>query len=205
MRVLVTGASGFLGYHLTRLLEPRHETMATYCSRPVEFEKAEASQFDLRIANQCARLVAGFSPSHIVHAAAMTLTGECEKDPDQARLTNVQGTQNLLDAAQALEPRPHFIFVSTDLVFNGQRGRYREIDPTDPLQVYGQTKVLMSGETTGRTARANGRICTKLQCSNCFRVGTRIPASARRSCSTSARSSNSPGVRCPSTTARATT
>jgi dTDP-4-dehydrorhamnose reductase len=141
VRVLITGGSGFLGNHLTRLLETEHEVMSTYRTRPVRFERAATLALDLSDVDQCSRLLGEFGPSHIVHAAAMTLTGECEKDPEQAWLSNVQSTQNLLKAAQALSNRPQFVFISTDLVFDGEQGGYQETDLMNPLQVYGRTKM----------------------------------------------------------------
>lgn len=172
MRVLVTGASGFLGHHLVRFLEAHHEVAACWHSSPVEFDKARSVCLDFTDRDQCGSVLSDFAPTHIVHAGAMTQTGECEKAPEKAWKTNVEGTANLLDAAARHTPRterPHFVFLSTDLVFNGRKpgGRYREEETSaangpDPLMVYGRTK-LAAEQLVSRTAASGALTATVLR------------------------------------------
>ncbi len=78
-------------------------------------------------------------PNLVIHAAAVTAVDACFQNPDAARRTNVEATEILLGSAQACGAR--FVFISTDLVFDGTRPPYREEDPPTPLSVYGRTKV----------------------------------------------------------------
>jgi dTDP-4-dehydrorhamnose reductase len=79
----------------------------------------------------------GFCDDAFVIRVAAALA--CEADPSAAFAVNVEGTRHLL---RALEGRAcHFIFVSTDSVFDGTRGDYEESDPALPLHVYGRTKL----------------------------------------------------------------
>jgi len=89
-------------------------------------------------------------PAAIVHTAALTSTGICERDPEAAERANVSATRNLVEAAReiagALDTAsknrpPYLIFTSTDLVFDGEAAPYREDSPTSPVMRYGQTKV----------------------------------------------------------------
>lgn len=142
MRILVTGASGFLGFHLVRHLEARHDVLGCFSSRSVTFGTAAAAKLDFTDPGECLEVIRGFSPTHIVHAGAMTQTGECEKEPDRAWKVNVEGTQNILAAAAALSPVAHVTLISTDLVFNGTLpgGLYVEAHTPDPVMVYGRSK-----------------------------------------------------------------
>jgi dTDP-4-dehydrorhamnose reductase len=78
------------------------------------------------------------APDVIVHAAAVTLPDECEKDRPKAYAINVTATQHLLESAP---PAAIFIYISTDLVFDGEKGNYTELDERNPINYYGETKV----------------------------------------------------------------
>jgi dTDP-4-dehydrorhamnose reductase len=75
----------------------------------------------------------------VLHAAAQASVAECFRRPDQARRINAEGSALLAELADRAGAR--FVQVSTDLVFDGERGGYREEDEPSPLSVYGRTKV----------------------------------------------------------------
>lgn len=141
MRILITGASGFLGHHLVAHFEKDHEVLAAYCTRPVTFSHADSCFLDLRNYDSCTRTVEQYSPTHIVHCAAITSTDQCERDPALAHAVNVEGTRHLRAATLHLTSPPHITCISTDLVYDGCKGHYCEEDPPNPIQVYGQTKL----------------------------------------------------------------
>lgn len=165
MKILVTGASGFLGHHLIRSLEQRFEVVACWNTLPVNFERAVSMQLDFTDADQCASVVKSVAPTHLIHAGAMTQTGECDREPLRARKVNVDGTANLLSAFSALRADttghpPHFVFLSTDLVFDGRKpgGYYQEAEPSadnapQPLMEYGRTKLEAERLVTDACAR----------------------------------------------------
>ena len=95
------------------------------------------------------RVLRQINPSHIIHTAALSQTGECETNPDKADLVNARGVRNLVEAASTLDqPLPYFLQISTDLVFDGTQGNYREHDPPKPLQEYGRSKYAGECEAT---------------------------------------------------------
>ena len=75
-------------------------------------------------------------PQKIIHCAAMTGIAETQANPTLARQVNVEITQLLAEWAADIQ----FIFLSTDLVFDGRKGNYAEADPVNPIHVYGETK-----------------------------------------------------------------
>ena len=78
-------------------------------------------------------------PDVVVHTAAMTNVDACELDPAACRLQNVTATENLVRASKRLGS--HFIHLSTDFIFDGKNGPYREEDDAAPLSIYGHSKL----------------------------------------------------------------
>jgi dTDP-4-dehydrorhamnose reductase len=76
-------------------------------------------------------------PKLIVHCAAVSAPAEAQKNPALALRVNVEVTKLLAELAAEIQ----FVFFSTDLVFDGRKGNYIETDSTNPLHVYGETKV----------------------------------------------------------------
>lgn len=152
MRVLVTGASGFLGYHLIEYFRktagPGVEVVGTYHRTKPDLPDVHLVPVDLRGEKDCEDLLAGLSPTHFVHTAALSQTGDCEQSPYEAFATNVLATRNLVHACQLLPAKPYLLSLSSDLVFDGATGNYHEADEARPLQVYGTTKLQSEQETS---------------------------------------------------------
>lgn len=142
-RVLVTGGAGFLGGHLVQRLERQAvETAVTLYRHGMNFARARMWKLDLKDRAAARGLVEEFRPSIIIHTAAMTDSGFCEREPEAAEAENVGATQSLLEAASRAHPRPPvFVLISTDLVFDGEHAPYREDSPTAPVMHYGRTKL----------------------------------------------------------------
>jgi dTDP-4-dehydrorhamnose reductase len=132
-KILLTGGSGKLGSHildsgkLETVLAPPHE--------------------DLDICNQdsVGRFFQANEVDSVIHCAALARLSECEKDPVRAAETNIFGTLNLvkgiLRAGERDQRDIRFLYVSTDGVYDGERGNYSEEDPTIPYSMYGWTKL----------------------------------------------------------------
>ncbi|HPJ71533.1 MAG TPA: SDR family oxidoreductase, partial [bacterium] len=148
-RVLVTGSAGFLGWHLARLLAARGgEVLGTvYRRRPAE-APFPVRLLDIRARQAVASVIGDFRPRFVVHAAAVISPAVCSADPVLARAVNAEGTEFVATAARAAGAVT--IFTSTDRVFDGERGRYREEDVPRPLGPYGKSK--LDGEEAVRAA-----------------------------------------------------
>lgn len=142
MRVLVTGASGQLGYDvMEELLRRRHEAIgADRSETEAEFEHV---LLDITDVEKVMEVVCEIRPEAIVHCAAWTNVDGAE-DPnnlDKVRAVNVVGTKNLALAAKEVDAK--FVYISTDYVFNGESDQPWRADDKNyaPINVYGQSKL----------------------------------------------------------------
>ena len=140
MRVLVIGGSGFIGRYLVRRLQetPGHDVFGTFRSRPPGTEGGSWSRVELTDAAELERVFSLSSPDVVVHLAAMADVGACEREPERATAVNVAATSAIAGLCQQYEAR--LVFVSTEYVFDGRRGFYREDEDANPTTVYGKTK-----------------------------------------------------------------
>ena len=142
MKVLVTGANGFIGRHWVEQLWEAGATPIATGSRPTPGICADLCryrQLDITDEEAVRVCIQAERPDAILHAAAISKPDVCEHNHALADRVNVQGTKNLLDAAA--EAACSFCFVSTDFVFDGARGMYAETDPPAPVNYYGHTKL----------------------------------------------------------------
>jgi len=139
MRVLVTGASGQLGGYLLRELAAHNvETVAWSGSRQGSVFGAVLRPVDLADCNAAAAGFRQARPDVVIHAGALARVADCFRDPERARLVNTQGSALIAELSR--EAGARLVHISTDLVFDGERGNYREDDAPAPLSVYGRTK-----------------------------------------------------------------
>ena len=141
MKILITGSNGLLGQHLIPKLSAHHEVIAlgrgpqrVPWSGAINYQDLEITEH-----GSVRDFIQKQAPDALVHSAAMTQVDDCERDREKSMTVNVHVTENLLEACAHV--RAHFIFLSTDFVFDGIKGNYREEDPVNPVNWYGQTKV----------------------------------------------------------------
>jgi dTDP-4-dehydrorhamnose reductase len=144
MKILVTGANGLLGQHLVQLLvREGYRVVATGrgASRLPALVAAQCVYYDTDITDEWAvhDLFVKEAPEVVVHAAAMTQVDECQLNPERCEAVNVKATAQLALEAEAVSR--HFIYLSTDFVFDGEKGDYSEEDHLNPVSWYGFTKV----------------------------------------------------------------
>jgi dTDP-4-dehydrorhamnose reductase len=140
MKILVTGASGLLGANLVlAALERGHSPTALDRAHPANFPGTTWLQEDLLEATTAERCISKSQADWVVHCAAWTNVDACQSDGSMAHRLNVEASESLAEAAR--KKGAGFIYISTDSVFDGERGRYREEDATGPVNVYAQTKL----------------------------------------------------------------
>ena len=145
--VLITGANGFVGHYLVSMLVNNYKVIATGRGPSritISHKNFQYEHLDFTCEKSVKSIFQNLKPDIIVHAGAISKPDECELNKDFAFLTNVEATKFLLAQSQLL--KCFFIYVSTDFVFNGQRGMYSEEDTPDPVNYYGKTKLLAEQE-----------------------------------------------------------
>lgn len=129
MKVVVTGAKGMLGQALQKQLSEKYEVIA------LSREKLDITNF-----GAVNEYLTAYRPEVVINAAAFTNVDGCESDQEMAFLINAVGPRNL--AIVCNEINASLVHVSTDYVFNGKGIQpYGEFDKTDPVSVYGKTKL----------------------------------------------------------------
>lgn len=153
MRIVITGANGYVGPSVVRRLLAQHQVLAVDCLRygPPQFSKDELSRMvwsdcDIREGRRVEEVVTRFRPQAVIHLAAIHFIPECEKHPDLAVSTNVTGTVNLLHCIPA---GCRFVFASSASVYQPKETPHVEgADPARPMDVYGLTKLMGEELTT---------------------------------------------------------
>jgi dTDP-4-dehydrorhamnose reductase len=135
-RVLVTGASGLLGRKIVEAAQnfivcPTHQT------RPAS---PDSIRMDLTNEGEVAQVFRRVKPDVVIHAAAETNVDKCERDMKHAWRTNADGTRILAEACS--KTNVAMLYISTDYVFDGEKGRYKEEDEPIPVNYYGLTKLM---------------------------------------------------------------
>ncbi len=152
-RVLITGANGLLGQELVALMSsfPEYDVLATARDASPRFESASCGYvpLDLTSPSDVRRIFQDFSPSVVINCAAMTQVDLCEQDRQACWMVNATAVENL--ARQCDVTGARLIQVSTDFVFDGTNGPYRENARPAPVNFYGRSK--LAAENAVRGAR----------------------------------------------------
>lgn len=142
MKIIVTGANGFLGQHLSIFLADKgfevHAVSRGERRIPVAKNICYHSA-ELTSVREITAFVEAVKPVAIVHAAALSKPDECNDDKEKCIRHNVDVTQYLVDAAR--KNNIYVIYISTDFVF-GENGPHSEADVPAPLNFYGESKLM---------------------------------------------------------------
>ncbi|HUS28138.1 MAG TPA: sugar nucleotide-binding protein [Kofleriaceae bacterium] len=137
MSVFLFGATSMLGWSILRAAGPEEPTAFRNALTKAEVEGISAG-IDLDDEPSVRELFAREKPRLIINCAGVCDVGTCEQSPDFAHVVNVEGTRVLLAHAP---PDARIVHCSSDHVFSGDGGPYDESTPTDPISVYGRTRV----------------------------------------------------------------
>ncbi|HEY1024215.1 MAG TPA: SDR family oxidoreductase [Sphingobacteriaceae bacterium] len=154
--ILVTGSNGLLGQKITeRVLkekdvnlvatsrgENRYPFKGAYVYEPLDISDADAVH----------EVLQKYSPDSVIHTAAMTNVDTCEQNQGLCRALNVDAVNHLVKACENLGI--HLVHLSTDFIFDGEKGPYTEEDQPNPVSYYGQTKLEAEELILGSSCRA---------------------------------------------------
>ena len=130
-KVLITGSSGILGLELSNRLGELFDVLALPKSGKNKF-------LDVTNLDMMHNIFKNFDPDFVINCAAYTNVDLCESNKQIARNVNVKGLMNLL---KCMSKKSKMIHISTDYVFDGKNGNYKENDMKEPVNYYGKTKL----------------------------------------------------------------
>lgn len=140
---LITGSNGLLGQTLVNLLktDPDFQVVATGrgANRMTANDQYAYVSADLTKPNEVQAIFEQHQPEIVIHTAAMTQLEPCHEDPGTCRKVNTEAVGTLVKCCE--QQQAHLIHLSTDFVFDGEEGPYREEDETKPVSVYGESKL----------------------------------------------------------------
>jgi dTDP-4-dehydrorhamnose reductase len=146
MRILIFGGDGMLGHRLLRHFSPKHETRVTLHRRIMDysrsglFDKRNAyDRTDVRDFGRVAAVISDFRPEAVINAAGVVKQRPEAHEADISNEVNAAFPQRL--AALCRAGAALLVHISTDCVFSGQKGNYKESDRPDPVDLYGETKL----------------------------------------------------------------
>ncbi|PIQ21977.1 MAG: dTDP-4-dehydrorhamnose reductase [Cytophagales bacterium CG18_big_fil_WC_8_21_14_2_50_42_9] len=143
-KILITGSNGLLGQKLAHLLVHNAEVEVVASSRGKNkldqlLPELHFVSLDVTDEQQVDQVIQSEKPTHVIHTAAMTNVDECELNPAACWQLNVTAVQHLVNACEKYHC--YFIHLSTDFIFDGAAGPYRETDKPNPISLYGKSKL----------------------------------------------------------------
>ena len=139
-RLLITGGSGLVGGHVAAKARLSREVYATCQSNPLNMSSVQSVLMRLEDKNSISDIVHRIQPDAVIHCAAWSDLDRCEQDKERAFKINAESSAALAEACAGSGIR--LIFTSSDMVFDGEQGNYAESDAPQPINVYGETKLL---------------------------------------------------------------
>lgn len=150
-RVLITGANGLLGQELVSRMSrfPEYDVLATGRDVDPRFRDGSCgyTMLDVTSATDVKDLFQNFTPTVVINCAAMTHVDQCEAERDACWRANVEAVEILARNCQSVGAR--LVQVSTDFVFDGQEGPYRENDRPNPVNFYAKSKLAAENAVRG--------------------------------------------------------
>jgi dTDP-4-dehydrorhamnose reductase len=140
-RILIIGSNGLLGHKLSVYYKNSSDDVLAV-ARQKNVQHPSQLKFiacDLLDSSKMLRILEDFMPTHVINAAAYTAVDMAEIHQDEADRINHLHVAQL--SKFCLKNKAHLLHISTDYVFDGLAGPYSEKSDTNPLSVYGQSKL----------------------------------------------------------------
>jgi len=139
-RLLITGASGFLGWHLCQLAKQEWEIYGTCLSHSIEIPGVKIFKVNLTDFPELQQIFKTIKPAAVIHTAAHSQPNFCQIHPQESHTINVTASCNI--AGLCADNSIPCAFTSTDLVFDGLNPPYCETDSVCPVNIYGEQKAI---------------------------------------------------------------
>ena len=147
-KILITGASGFLGWNLCRAASQKYSVTGVCNTNIVKIPGVKVVKGDLLNTAPLKRLFQEIMPDAVIHTAASSNPDYCQKNVSETYKINVTVSAEI--ASLCSDQGIPCVFTSTDLVFDGHGAPYDEASPVSPVNMYGQQKVAAELEMQAR-------------------------------------------------------
>ena len=142
-KILITGSNGLLGQRLIKFLKAKNKYKIYGVSRGenriVNKEGYTYNNIDITDNVKFTNLILKIQPNFIIHTAAMTNVDQCELNKKDCDIINVDSVKSIVEICK--EQNIHLIHISTDFIFDGKKGYYKEDDKPNPINYYGLSKL----------------------------------------------------------------
>lgn len=138
--LLVTGASGFLGWNICHYPQQEWQVLGTYYKNKVEYPDAKTYQLDLADKTALDSFFSNNKIDGVLHTAALSQPNACAKNPELSFAINVEATTHLAQICHT--SNIPFLFTSSSQVFDGDHAPYSETDTPTPIHIYAEHKLL---------------------------------------------------------------
>lgn len=135
MKILIIGANGFIAQHLIYSLSNKSwHSVISIARSNLSNSLIDNSKFhllDITNSIEVKNVITSYKPDVVLYLAALTLPNCCELNREDCYNINVHGTENVIAACKLINA--YLLFASTDFVFSGEKGPYKEDDKVDPV------------------------------------------------------------------------
>lgn len=142
MKVVITGASGFLGYHFQNVFPKGTKIIGTYSKNPpfgeCGFEPFQVDFFEERGVERFLKMLKIEQPDYLIHLAALANPNYCQEHEEESKRINQDLPHQLATFCESESIK--FLFASTDMVFDGVNAPFGESEITSPIAIYGEHK-----------------------------------------------------------------
>ncbi len=137
MKMLIVGGSGMIGTKIYDHFCKKNDVEMTYLTHSIPF--GNSHKLDILQKENTIDLIQKINPDVVIHNTALVSVNLCETDKKFADSINVEGTKNVIEGCKLTNSK--IVFISTPLVFNGEKDKYVETDKPSPISHYGVTKL----------------------------------------------------------------
>ncbi|MEO9869042.1 SDR family oxidoreductase [Ekhidna sp.] len=141
-KILITGANGLLGQKLVQLYEEKSNVEVIATGRGENRNLPGSYLYipmDVTSKEEVSEVISSHKPDVVINTAALTHVDQCELDPNTCWALNVTAVEHLIKACK--ETDSFFVQLSTDFIFDGENGPYREENLPNPLSKYAESKL----------------------------------------------------------------
>ena len=143
MKILITGSNGLLGQKLVHKLKNKNniELFASSKGENRIYDKSNYKYISLDVTNETrvSKIIQEINPDVVINTAAMTNVDDCEDKKTDCIDLNVNAVLFLANAC--FNTGTHLVHISSDFIFDGKSGPYKENDSPNPLSFYGKSKL----------------------------------------------------------------